>query len=959
MNYIVLSEKVETYLHDEYSVLCFEQKYIDSFDEYVNSIFHYGTEVRIFNRVYDETEYQIIGKGYYIRVSRHYSYDNSFFAYRIDKYRDNSKYLEMFSQTVALPGEWRLIIFDEGINIKYEKTTSINDFLVGLKGSYKEYYEFKERWELWDTYNSKLNELSEQRERESECFVDKVLLEHDVFVISLSEIKKEYREDAMVSVKTKGSERYISIGKILSIDSKQDTIEVAAINEEIIESHRNGVIGVIEKIRVTDYGTKARLRRQKDALKRLFDNETANINLKEILMGDFEYEELEVREDLIKSANGLFSTNLRQEQAFRNALSANDIYMIQGPPGTGKTTVITEIVKKIVGEGKTVLVSSETNIAVDNVLEKIEHHMGVIAVRLGKEERIGSRCQRFMPERIASVIRKGAIDLLEFRNNSKNTFEVYRQELEEKWKKKIHDVEQQIEIILKSLPDGVDYETLHKDILSYETNAKMLNFLYEDLMASKNEYATYDEILKNLKEDLILVEAQIKVTREEFMKSGFKSVDDIVGTKESELLKEKDRIEKEYIFTEKRIRDISYDNKSASYVRKNRRIDTEKKKLVAYVDDEINFVKEVFILKQKTAELLELLPRKKALESAMHAEIEEANISFNRDKDLLERSKEIREEWKGLLKQPTILDTFENLYLRKTNAVFATCTGIASSDNGVFALRDYDYVIVDEAAKCNMLDLLIPLVMGKKIILVGDHKQLYPMLEKDGLNEEITDEELQELKEHTLFKWLFEDRVPAEFKIMLNKQYRMPLDISQFASENFYNGELESEKQNTGNQCMFWIDIPESVEKQKGNSTSYYNAEEATAICKLMNKIDLSINKRTEVGVICIYKSQANYLSNLLSQYNYKNVVWECSTVDAFQGKEKSIIIFNTVRSASCNQFVSDSNRTNVAITRTKDLLYIVGNLNIVKHREAGVLKDLYYYISKKGAIYNKNYLEI
>ena len=81
MNYIVMSEKVEAYLQDEYRILCFEQEYIDTFIEYVNSLFLYNTEVRIYNRVQGETEYQIIGKGYYIKAGRHHGNENCFYAY--------------------------------------------------------------------------------------------------------------------------------------------------------------------------------------------------------------------------------------------------------------------------------------------------------------------------------------------------------------------------------------------------------------------------------------------------------------------------------------------------------------------------------------------------------------------------------------------------------------------------------------------------------------------------------------------------------------------------------------------------------------------------------------------------------------------------------------------------------------------------------------------------------------
>lgn len=288
----------------------------------------------------------------------------------------------------------------------------------------------------------------------------------------------------------------------------------------------------------------------------------------------------------------------------------------------------------------------------------------------------------------------------------------------------------------------------------------------------------------------------------------------------------------------------------------------EKQALLEIIENDASFCKTVFGLKQKLEELQGLEERKESLINAMTKEITDASITFVRDQDLLKNSISIREEWKDMLSHPRILDDFERLYLNKTNVVFATCTGIASSDNGNFDMSEYDYVIVDEAAKCNMLDLLIPLVMGKKMILVGDHKQLYPILETEGLDDEISEEQMKELKEHTLFKWLFEERIPSDFRLMLNKQYRMPYDISQFASEHFYNNELESEKKPDNNTCMFWIDIPESCEKQKGHSTSYYNEEEADVVLKLMRQISNEANYSIEVGIVCTYKAQASYINN-------------------------------------------------------------------------------------------------
>jgi superfamily I DNA and/or RNA helicase len=291
----------------------------------------------------------------------------------------------------------------------------------------------------------------------------------------------------------------------------------------------------------------------------------------------------------------------------------------------------------------------------------------------------------------------------------------------------------------------------------------------------------------------------------------------------------------------------------------------------------------------------------------------------------------------------------------QTNAVFATCTGIASTDNGRFAEACYDYVIIDEAAKCNMLDLLIPSTMGKKLILVGDHKQLYPMLETECIKDELTEEQIKELREHILFKWMYEENIPEKFKIMLNRQYRMEKNISEFVSSRFYDGKLICEKDKENQSSMVWVDCEESEEVNKG--TSYQNPNEAQVIVKLLSRLDETYKKGTAVGIICTYKAQAEYIKSLIKDKVWNNIDIECSTVDAFQGKEKHTIIFNVVRSKAITNFIKDENRINVAVSRAQEYLYVVGSAALVKNGKSGVLRDLYEYIRNHGDLQNSRYV--
>lgn len=347
--------------------------------------------------------------------------------------------------------------------------------------------------------------------------------------------------------------------------------------------------------------------------------------------------------------------------------------------------------------------------------------------------------------------------------------------------------------------------------------------------------------------------------------------------------------------------------------------------------------------------------QRKELKKSMEAEMEFLASDYEHKKKLWEQSRDIRLEWMEAVDYIETKEEIEKIYLENTNAVFATCSGIASADNGGFDAKEYDYVIIDEAAKCNMMDILIPLVRGKKIILVGDHKQLYPMLETEELDDEISEEQFRELKEHILFKWLYEEIIPQEYKIMLDRQYRMEKSISEFVSENFYDGGLLCEKETVNDSAMIWIDCGDSREEGKG--TSYLNMPEAKLILRLLMKLDNDYKNGVQVGVICTYKAQANYIKTLLQETCLHNIDVECSTVDAFQGKEKHTIIFDIVRSSRITDFIRDENRVNVAVSRAQEYCYVVGSIALMKSEHAGILGKLYQYIRVHGDVHNEKYV--
>ena len=287
---------------------------------------------------------------------------------------------------------------------------------------------------------------------------------------------------------------------------------------------------------------------------------------------------------------------------------------------------------------------------------------------------------------------------------------------------------------------------------------------------------------------------------------------------------------------------------------------------------------------------------------------------------------------------------FEN-----ANVFGVTCTSNDRfSGKNIDALAEYniedtdikslgiDVVIIDEVSKSSFIDLLIPILYGKTIILVGDHRQLPPMYEFsklreddfEGLDDTIINPEINEqftkLYEECFFKTLFE-KIPTCFKTMLVQQYRCHEHIMNvfnhfyrkklklgFKGQNNYkkhniklltNGRyiIEPEKH------VYFVDCKQT-ETRDEDSTSIYNTNEAKVVIELIKKMNSYFKEHIEleklsIGIICTYGDQAKKIKELMRTEKIKIDEFKTdvekfivSTVDDFQGDERDIIILSTVR---------------------------------------------------------------
>jgi serine/threonine protein kinase len=268
-------------------------------------------------------------------------------------------------------------------------------------------------------------------------------------------------------------------------------------------------------------------------------------------------------------------------------------------------------------------------------------------------------------------------------------------------------------------------------------------------------------------------------------------------------------------------------------------------------------------------------------------------------------------------------------------------TTAARAEQPLRQLEDahYDLVIVDEAAKATVGEILVPLIHARRILLVGDHKQLPPFLE------ETTREALEqlgcptELQKYSLFEHLW-SILPEAHKHTLETQFRMHPTIGSLVSELFYEGKVQNGKKSDEfplpsgqfdrDERVMWIDV---TGREVRDRTSRANDAECQTIEGLLHKLNQDNTRDNRealsVAVISPYAAQQRLLEQRLKRRmrSWEGLDIKVGTVDSFQGREADVVFLSLVRTGSAeHRFVADARRFNVALSRAKRLLVIVGD---------------------------------
>ena len=297
---------------------------------------------------------------------------------------------------------------------------------------------------------------------------------------------------------------------------------------------------------------------------------------------------------------------------------------------------------------------------------------------------------------------------------------------------------------------------------------------------------------------------------------------------------------------------------------------------------------------------------------------------------------------------------------------------------------EYDFVIVDEAARVSPRDLMIPMAQGRRIILVGDHRQLPHIIDDEvarQMEEGETGQEESDWLKKSMFHYLFSERLKTleendkiTRRVTLDKQYRMHPLLGNFISRNFYERFDPLEKFGSGrpasdfahnlpgtdNLPAVWLEVPVAKGKHQRSGTSWTRPAEATAIAKQLKLwMDSDAGKNLSFGVISFYKAQSELIKKQLGRITDDDRKLRIGTVDSFQGMEFDVVFLSMVRTLPEQDFIKKKktiiekegknwademearisfghlclyNRLNVSMSRQKKLLIVAGDSGLLQN---------------------------
>ena len=307
--------------------------------------------------------------------------------------------------------------------------------------------------------------------------------------------------------------------------------------------------------------------------------------------------------------------------------------------------------------------------------------------------------------------------------------------------------------------------------------------------------------------------------------------------------------------------------------------------------------------------------KKKAAEFRQLASKYKRNLGYNER----EQRRLLYQEARNFSKEAASLEEhILNQLIEDADAVICTLNG---ANNRLLYKREFDVVMIDEAAQAMEPACWIPIQKGKKVILAGDPFQLPPTVKSpEGLKLRLN---------QTLMERMMENQHRVS---LLNIQYRMNKSIMGFSNLWFYKNQLQAHEDNAHHALQ---DLPEMMfvdtagcgfqETINEENKSFFNEGECQLVQKILTDAISKTTDDASIGIIAPYKQQVNYLKEHI-QFDERKV--KIQTIDSFQGQEQDVIIISLTRSNDEQEigFLKEYRRMNVAMTRARKSLWLIGD---------------------------------
>jgi hypothetical protein len=744
-------------------------------------------------------------------------------------------------------------------------------------------------------------------------------------------------------------------GKVHDLDLEQMTVRFdRAVDFPRIPPQGEFVVGGSDVIQ----------RVQRDAVARLRDGAAVNPRLLPLL-ADAAFTPYTGPDPQILRIQPGEDLNDSQLAAFHSALSVPDLLLVLGPPGTGKTRTIVQIATAVAAHRGRVLIASQTNTAVDNVLERLPESL--IALRVGNEARMSAGVRHRTLPAVVDTLRDTILDRT---SSTADQLAPWRGDA----------------LVPRGWRSRLDTALQDHTAAAAESTAAA----QKRLQAAEAVEARYAEPLR------------AAIAAQQTADEAFRSTDKRLAS----AARRRDRATARSrglfgFYFRWRLRRYEAQWATATSSARTARgvLDTAEQAVVTLQADISRAVQQdaavrradqrlaaadaaaertIQAARSVAAELARLLAG--VIPSASAVPEDPAGLAGYRGQyvalePVLRSRIALLDEWRAQL-----TDEAEQLraeLVRYADVIGTTCIG-AGIERNMLSDLDFDLAVIDEAGQIPITSTLVPLVRARRAVLVGDHQQLPPFVDDDvrgWLARRASDEDgaeaerLLPLLSRSAFERLIK-RASQANQLLLSEQRRMPGAIADFVSRQFYGNQLTTATKprtlpgpfrsplaivDTADQTRTQRAERNRLRSETWQATGRDNLAEAKLVVDLVQRY---AQAGWDWAVIAPYRAQVQLIDGRLRTMLGADAVTDrVGTVDAFQGKEKDIVIYSFTRSNAGGEvgFLAELRRLNVAITRARAQLVLIGDFSTLCQARHGEFRqlagDLYRHAQAYGEI--------